>query len=193
MKKTRILNICECSVLLSLSVVLSFIVIYRMPMGGGVTLLSMLPVMIAALKHGTGYGVVTAFMFSMVQLIQGIVGGGVFSMSMNWHTVVICILFDYIVPFTALGFAGLARSKNGVLDRVRINVVFASIMIIRFACHYITGVVIWGQWAPDGMGSYLYSLIYNVQYMVPELILTLIASNLILSVKGIERYLKPAP
>ena len=162
-----------------------------MPMGGGVTLLSMLPVMIAGLKHGVKSGVTTAFLFSVVQLIQGAVAGGVFSMSLGWQTVVVCVVFDYIVPFTVLGFSAFAGARDGVLNRWRINFTFGVLMAVRFACHFITGVVIWGQWAPEGMGKMLYSFIYNVQYMAPELILTLIATNLILSVKGIERYLKP--
>ena len=39
------------------------------------------------------------------------------------------------------------------------------------------------------MGKVAYSLIYNSQYMIPELLLTLIAANVILSVPQMKRFL----
>ena len=59
---------------------------------------------------------------------------------------------------------------------------------IRFVCHYITGVYIWGQWA-ENMSPYLYSLIYNVQYMLPECILTSVAAGVLIKIPAVRKLL----
>ena len=61
-------------------------------------------------------------------------------------------------------------------------------MAARFACHFITGFSVWGQWA-DGMSPYMYSLLYNGTYMLPELIFTLIASVILIQVPQIRKLL----
>ena len=54
----------------------------------------------------------------------------------------------------------------------------------------MTGVFIWGQWAPDGMGKFGYSLLYNGGYLLPELILTLIVAALVLSNSQMKKLLE---
>ena len=189
MKKTKILVLCECALLLALSIVLSFVEIYKMPMGGGITLVSMLPVLLVGVRHGVRHGLATSTTFALFQLLQAAISGNVFPYCTVWQTVVACVLFDYAVPFSLLGLSGLAKIKSGEIKRGAISAVFAVLISVRFVCHYITGVAIWGQWAPEGMGKYLYSLIYNGQYMLPELILTLVAANVLLSLPQMKRML----
>ncbi len=188
MKKTKIL--CECAILLALSIVLSYVKVYEAPFGGSVTLLSMLPILLVGLKNGTKWGLGTAFVFALFQLIQGLTGGNVFPYCYTWQAVVICVLFDYAVPFTVLGLSGLASAAGKGLKVWMALAVSAGAIVVRFLCHYITGVVIWGQWAPEGMGKYLYSLIYNVQYMAPELVLTLVGMGLLLASPQIKRLIE---
>ena len=77
MKNTKLLMLTECSVMLALSIVLSMVKIIRMPMGGSVTLLSMLPVMLVAVKYGFKGGLPCAFGLALYRLIEGIVSGNV--------------------------------------------------------------------------------------------------------------------
>ena len=79
--------------------------------------------------------------------------------------------------------------KNGKLNVVKVCIVFGVLIFARFLCHFVTGIVIWGQWAPEGMGKFVYSLFYNGSYMLPELILTVVITALILSSSQIERAL----
>ena len=181
--REKLLCLCECAVLLALSCVLSFIVIYKMPMGGGVTLLSMAPVLLVGYRHGFKAGLSTALLYSLFQLFQGIAGGDVFPYCTTLFAVVICALFDYIVPFTLMCLTFIGRNKSAWVTEA----VIACVMVMRFLCHFITGVVIWGQWAPEGMGKYMYSFIYNVQYMLPELILTVVAMWFLLKVPQIGK------
>lgn len=189
-----IIKLTECAMLLALSIVLSFVTVYKMPMGGGITLLSMLPVMLLSIKYGIGTGLSVGFIFSLVQLMQGILSGNVFVYCTTPATQIICALFDYIVPFTCLGIAGLFRyigsrkEQSANVDTVKCVIGIALGIIIRFICHYITGVVIWGQWA-DGMSPYLYSFIYNGQYMFPECIFTCIAAAILLKIPQVRKLL----
>ena len=186
MRNTKVRLLAEAAVLLALSVALSFVKIWEMPMGGSITLLSMLPVMLIAVKNGTGWGVGTAFVFSLVQLLQGVMGGNVFPYCRTLGIVVLCVAFDYIVPFTVLGLCAVGKKKFGVPG---IYVGIVAVCLVRFLCHFITGVFIWGQWAPEGMAKALYSLLYNGQYMLPETVLTLVAAALLLQAKPMQKLL----
>lgn len=192
-KNTKIVKLTECAMLLALSIILSFVTVYHMPMGGGITLLSMLPVMLVSIKYGIGTGLSVSLTFSLFQLLQGILSGNVFVYCTTAWAQIICALFDYIVPFAVLGFAGIfvnIGKKNSSVNTYILKAVsgIAIMIFLRFVCHYITGVVIWGQWA-ENMSPYLYSLIYNAQYMLPECIFTAVAAAILLRVNRIRQLL----
>ena len=73
--KTRILV--EGALMIALSTVLSMIQIPLMPHGGSITLFSMVPILVMSYRHGAKWGVMTAFVNSLIQLVQGL---GI------WHT-----------------------------------------------------------------------------------------------------------
>lgn len=184
-RRSNLIKLAECSVMLALSVVLSFVEIWKMPMGGGITLLSMLPVCLIAVKYGIGGALPTAFLYSVIQFAIGFASGNVFVYCTTAVTWIVCMLFDYIVPFTVLGFSGIFKKKFG---NIGIIAGIALMIAIRFVCHYITGVYIWGQWA-EGMSPYLYSLIYNIQYMLPECILTSVAAGILIKLPAVRKLL----
>lgn len=183
--KQNLVMLAECAVMLALSIVLSFVTVYEMPMGGGITLLSMLPLCLISVKYGMKTGFSTAMLFALFQLVQGIAKGNVFVYTETIPAVIICVLFDYLVPFSVLGFSGIFKKqgKAGIIFGI------ALMIAVRFVCHYITGVYIWGQWAPEGMSKYYYSLIYNGQYMLPECILTSAAAAALINIKQIQKLL----
>ena len=185
MTKTR--KLCECAILLAMSAALSFVKIYTMPLGGSVTLLSMLPVMAAGLRHGKKWGFATTGLYAAFQLVQALINGNVFPYCYTVTAVIVCILFDYVVPFGALGATGFVSVKSG---KVKVLAVTGALVLLRFVCHFITGVVVWGQWAPEGMGKFIYSLVYNAQYMLPELILTVAALWALMASKAVLKQLE---
>ena len=189
--KKFVISLTQCAVMLALSVALSFVKLWSMPLGGSVTLVSMLPICLIAIKFGLPQGLGTAFVYSLFQLLQAIAEGDVFIYCEGWVTVVICVFFDYLLPFTVLGLAGLfkdfrllRKKKNGEYKEIRHFGIYLGLSLsvfLRFVCHFVTGVFIWGQWAPEGMGKFAYSLLYNGGYLLPELILTLTVSALVLA------------
>ncbi len=184
MKSSKTLKLCECAMLLALSIILSFITVYKMPMGGSITLFSMVPVLFVGVRHGKAAGFGTAFVFALFQLFQAIVSGDVFVWCQTPLTVIICAAFDYLLPFTALGLTSLSKSKSAL----SVTLLAGLAVFFRFACHFVTGVAIWKQWA-DGMNTYLYSLIYNGQYMLPELILSVVAIRILSGLPQMKKYL----
>jgi len=90
------------------------------------------------------------------------------------------------VPFTALGLAGLFRNKTTIGWCTGITLV----ILLRFICHFISGIVIWGQFA-EGMAPAAYSLIYNAQYMIPELTLTMIGAITLLKTPHVRKLFSP--
>ncbi len=186
--RTKTPKLVLAAILVALAVALSFAKLWEMPLGGSVTLGSMLPIMLLSLALGIKWGLAGSLVFALFQLAQALIEGNVFPYCETGTTLVICALFDYLFPFALLGIAGILRRVR--LGKFRHAGAYAGIVLVcllRFLSHYITGVVIWGQWAPEGMGKYLYSLLYNGGYMLPELGITLVLAALLLESPEMRR------
>lgn len=177
-KKTELLA--EGAIMVALATVLSFIRIIKLPWGGSITLLSMLPITIFSIKNGVKNGLIVSFVFSVVQLVQGIMDG-LFGWGLTPGMLIACILIDYILAFTVLGLAGLFKDKG--LQGWICGTVLA--VALRLLMHFLSGVIIWksfgelwGGFATES--TVLYSLLYNGAYMVPEMIFTTIGAVILL-------------
>ncbi|MEG2174223.1 MAG: energy-coupled thiamine transporter ThiT [Oscillospiraceae bacterium] len=172
-KKTRVLV--ECALMIALSTVLSKLEIPIWIHGGSITAVSMLPILLISYRHGAKWGVGTAFAHSLLQMAMG------FQNVLYCKTLssqIICILLDYIVAFTVLGLAAMfGRPLKNRTGQIAMG---SSVAIaIRFVCSFISGIVLWGEYAPAGTPVWVYSLLYNGGYMLPELILTVCAALLL--------------
>ena len=179
MRNKKITVLAECAVMLALAFALSCAKLWEMPLGGSVTVASMLPIMLISIKYGIGIGLPVSFVYSLTQLLQAVVEGNVFPYCETPLTLVICVLFDYIVPFTILGLAGVFKKTSPFKNQeISVYVGMFAVVIVRFLSHFVTGVAIWGQWAPDGMGKYLYSFLYNGSFLSVDFIICLAAAIL---------------
>lgn len=177
-EKTKLYALTECAIMVALSFVLSLVKVWEMPFGGSITLLSMLPICVAALRHGPVFGLSAAFVYSLTQaFVSGAAGWG-----LTPTVLVVCYLLDYILAFTVLGLVGFARKKGNLAKTFCV----VAVCFLRFLCHYLSGVTIWATSIPDGFieqfgaNPYLYSLLYNGGYMLPETIFTAIGAFFIL-------------
>ena len=167
----------EGALMIAMATVLSMIQIFQMPFGGGVTLFSMLPLVVMSFRHGTKWGLLTAFVHSVLQLMMGFSNVGYCPTLLSQ---IGCILLDYILAFTALGLAD-AIGKPFKNRLVGVSVGAGAVCFIRFICSWLSGILLWGSyqsyydWAA-GMPTWLYSLIYNGNYMLPETVLTIIGA-----------------
>lgn len=189
-RDTRVLT--ECAMMIALATVLSMIKVYEAPFGGSVTLLSMAPIIILSMRRGLKVGVAAGFVHSVLQLLLGLANVG-------WVPdiggKVLCILLDYILPFTALGFGGMFRNVKFTQNK-RMNIIIQALLgtlvvtLFRFACHVLSGVVIWYaldlEWYADDpthivnqYSKWMFSLVYNATFMVPEIIETLVGTPIL--------------
>ncbi len=187
----KVLALVEGAVMVALAAVLSYIRLYKFPWGGSVTLLSMLPIAIYSIKHGLVKGFAVAFVFSLIQFGQGILDG-LFGWGLTPVMLISCIFMDYLLPFTAIGLAGIFRrmGTGGWLTGT------AAAVLLRFLFHFFSGVVIWHSagklwegFATDN--EWLYSLCYNGAYMLPELIFTIIGALALFRVPQTRRLFAP--
>ena len=184
MNQTKTRTLTECALLLALGIGLSFIGIIQMPAGGTVTLASMLPLLLVGVKYAPKWAFGTSFAYALFQLIQAIMKGHVFPYCETWYIVILCALLDYLLPYIILGVTAFSRKKTA---HIYLYTAFA--ILFRFLCHFLSGILIWGQWAVN-MPPALYSLVYNGTFLLPELGITLAVMIPLLEVKAIRRLLR---
>ena len=189
MKNSKVKILVEAAVMVALATVLSYIRIIKLPLGGSVTMLSMLPIVLFSIKRGVKYGFAAAFVFSLIQFGQGVIDG-IFGWGLTPLSLIACIFIDYIFAFTILGIAGIFREKGmpGYIGGT------ALALFLRFVCHFASGVVIWHSYGELWNGfstenTYLYSLLYNGAYMLPEMIFTIVGAVVLFSVPQTKRVL----
>ena len=176
MKKINTRKLVESAMLIAVGTVLSMIK-FDMPMGGGITLVSMLPLILLSHRYGWKWGLVSAFVYSALQLVLGLDN---VRYATGFGMAVAIIMLDYVVAYTVIGLSGIFDKTMGKgLPAVAVGI--AVTFVLRFICHFITGVWIWdAMWPNDyGMTSYIYSLVYNGWYMGAELVITEIVALLI--------------
>ncbi len=175
LSKTRVLV--EGAIMIALGTVLSMIKLFDMPMGGGVTLCAMLPIVLFAYRRGTKWGVFAAFVFSVLQLLLGMDNVQYATSALMAAGI---ILFDYVVAYTVIGLAGVFKGRFGK-PAAEIVAGTVLVMLLRFLCHFLTGWVVWDALWPNefGLAAPIYSLEYNGSYMLVEAITTSIAAALL--------------
>lgn len=185
--KTKILV--EGAVMVALATVLSFIRVFKLPWGGSITLLSMLPIVLFSIRRGVKSGLTVSFVFALVQFAQGVMDG-LFGWGLTPGMLIACILLDYLGAFTVLGIAGSFRRKGlpGWIGGISLAIA------LRFVLHFLSGVVIWQSFGELWNGfstdnTFLYSFLYNGCYMLPELIFTLVGAVALLSAPQTKRLL----
>lgn len=157
---------------IALALLLDMIKLYTLPNGGGsISLGSMLPILLLAYVYGPVVGVFTGFLFGLLKLIIN-----------PYILSPIQVFFDYPLPFMAVGMAGYFKSNKFI------GAILG--MSLRFVFHFISGVIFFGQYAPDGIDPAIYSLSVNGFAVGGELILCLILLYF-LPINQLTKILKP--
>lgn len=152
--------------MLAMAVILTAFPFYRMPNGGSVTLGGMLPLFFISFAYGPEVGMLAGFAYSLMNLVMA---------PYILHPVQ--VLFDYPLPFMALGLAGCFPRHHmaGITAAVAVRLFF----------HFLSGVVFFGSYAPAGTSIYLYSFVTNLTYLLPNLVICLVFYRLL----PVERFL----
>ncbi len=219
MTKTNTRRLVESGILIAISMVLvliSNIIPLKLPFGGSITFMTMLPIILISYKYGVEWGIFGGFVFSILQMLTGFGTVSAFfmpgdSQMVLWKAILVCLL-DYVLAFTVLGFGGLFRNKfKNPTIALSLGTVFA--LSLRFLMHFISGMLFFGAWAEwfftqeaiAGFGTWVlhnisgpalsifYSFVYNATYMIPEIIITVIGAIVISKVSSISKKMDCKP
>lgn len=160
----------ESAVMIAIGTVLSEFPKIDFPLGGGLTICSMLPLVLVSWRYGCGRGLVCAAAYSLLQLLLG-------SNNLQYAASALMaagiVLLDYLVPYTVIGLAGMFKGRTHD-PRVALVLGIASTFLLRLLCHFITGWWIWDALWPNEFGwtGPVYSIVYNGSYMAAEIAIT---------------------
>ncbi len=174
-KKVSVRMLTEGGMMLALAVLLNQFKIYQAPNGGSISAGSMIPIMIFALRWGIWPGIVVGATYGLLDFILK---------PYFYHP--LQFILDYILAYGLLGLAGIGYDKDE--DRSTSSMVIGVILAIggRMVSHVLSGVIFFAEYAGD-QNPWVYSIVYNATYLVPELIISLVA--LLFIWKPLKRYL----
>ena len=155
--KTDVRALTYGALCMAMSFVLSYIKLWSMPLGGSVTLASMLPLLWYSNKFGVKNGLIAGAADGRLQLIQK-------PEIYHW----VQVLLDYPLAFMMLGLAGSVK-----------NLQLGSVIGVagRWVCHILSGAIFFAEWVPEGWSNaWVYSAAYNGAYLLVDLIICLVLS-----------------
>lgn len=162
----------ETAIMLALAVLLSYVTVFQAPMGGSITAFSQVPIVLIGYRYGLKWGAGTGVIYGVLEmLLQGL---GNFAYVKGFAAYLILILADYVVAFMVLGIGGAIFRKVIKNQTLALALGGAVASLLRFVCHFISGVTIWGEYADGWKSVWAYSFGYNGYYMLFEGILTVI-------------------
>lgn len=206
MQTKRTLKLVETGIMLAIATVLSVIQPFHLPFGGGITIVSMLPIILLSYRHGVGWGLFSGLIYSLLQIAVGFGDVKAFFVPEDYALAagIGIVLLDYVAAYSALGLGGMFRSMKPA-PALCLGTILA--LLLRYIVHIISGTIFFGAWAEwfftqegfysigatimdtfSGTGlAVIYSVFYNGLYMIPELILTCLAALAVSKVPYITR------
>ena len=139
----------EAAILIALAAALHLVRLFQLPFGGSITLGSMIPILLFSLRRGAKPGILAGTMFGFIVLIEE---------PFIFHP--FQVFLDYPLAFGLLGLAGIFK-RNPIAG-------VAVAISGRFVAHYLSGIIFFAEFAPEGINPYLYSALYNGSFLSVE-------------------------
>jgi thiamine transporter len=162
----------EGGIMIALSILLSYIKVYEAPNGGSVTAGSMIPILFFAMRWGVGPGITVGAVFGILKCILK-----------PWVIHPVQFLLDYPIAFGSLGLAGIFSINDKEMEAKDYLLLVLGVLLGiggRFISSLLSGVVFYKQSAIDaGMNPWIFSIIYNGTYLLPEFIISSIILSLL--------------
>ena len=157
---------------MALGMVTSMVKLFDLPVGGSVTLCSMLFICLVGYMFGLKTGLFAAVAYGFLQLVTD-----------PYIISIPQMLTDYIFAFGALGLSGVFHDKKqGLVKGYLLGV------LGRYFFTFLSGIIFFGSYAAGyGMTVPVYSLIYNGSYIGMEAVITIVILFLPPVEKGILR------
>lgn len=141
-------SICIIGIITAMTLVLRTIKV-PLPTGSSIALLGVLPPMLLGLTYSWQYAVISGLISAMLSII--IVPGYALVHPMQ-------LFVEHIPALSILGFAGIL----GCEKKLKVVIASLGVIAINVTFHILSGVLFFGQYAPEGMGEWVYSITYNL-------------------------------
>ena len=168
------------AVAVALSFALSYARLFRMPQGGSITFVSMLPLMVYCSMFGTRRGLLVCLVYGTLQALQD-----------PYIIHPMQFLLDYPLAFGLIGVSGIFVEKNLFKNKI-VGFVLGAVLAVglRYACHVCSGVFAFADyfyWDSELMSKYdsaaIYSLAYN-SFALLDMAIAIVAGSLMLLSKS---------
>lgn len=175
MEKFKTRRLTESAIMVALASVLALVKIWEMPLGGSITAASMVPIIFIGLRYGAKWGCLTSVVYAGIQMLQSFWAPP----SKTFLAFFAVVMLDYILAFGVLGLAKVFANffkKNKITGAI-----FATIAVcaLRFLCHLTSGTIIWHT-ADPAVPDFLWALMYNGTFMLPEAIISAVVIGLLM-------------
>jgi len=148
---------------IALAFMLNQVALFRMPQGGSITPASMLFIALAGYWLGPVYGIMAGIAKGLLDLTTGFI---------PMH--IVSILLDYPLAFGMLGLAGFFRKMNYGLQIGYIVGALGRLIMV-----FLSGMIFWIDIVEIGLiAGISASFVYNMTYIIPEMIVTLVIISL---------------
>lgn len=160
----------ETAVMVALFGALYAIKVFMLPQGGAITLASMVPIFLLALRRGPRVGMIGGGVAGLVALVEDQFVYNPFGM-----------FLDYPLAFGLLGIAGFFPKKPlfGIVAATG----------ARFCAHFVSGVLFFASFAWTGWNPYAYSAAYNAGFLIPEMAISLVIMFVLIKARVLELYI----
>ena len=151
------------SVASGMAYVLNLISFIKLPNGGGIQLLSMLPVLMVSILYGRMAGITTGLIYGLLSLVSGpyIIHPAQF-------------MFDYVLARMSFGLADICGTKT----KWQIFLGSTLAVMISVLWSVLSGCIFFAEYA-GGMNPLVYSLVYNFSCVGVEGLLSAIVITIL--------------
>ncbi|WP_176538820.1 MULTISPECIES: energy-coupled thiamine transporter ThiT [Bacillus cereus group] len=164
MRNTNLQAMIESAILAAFAMIIDILPLsIKLPTGGSISF-AMIPIFIIAYRWGFKMAFLGGLIWGLLQIVVGDA----------YILTPIQAFIEYFIAFAFIGFAGLFYKQiqqtliNGERKKTISYIILATFIgsLARYFCHFIAGIIFWGQYAPKGQSAVLYSLIVNGSTML---------------------------
>ena len=185
MRNTNLQAMIESAILAAFALIIDILPLsIKIPTGGSISF-AMIPIFIIAYRWGFKMAFLGGLIWGLLQIVVG--DASILTPTQAF--------IEYFIAFAFIGFAGLFHrpiqkalgtystsneqsnlgsrkdkpsSKSNQGKKALVYMILATFVgsFARYFCHFIAGIIFWGQYAPKGQSAVLYSLIVNGSTML---------------------------
>lgn len=179
MRNVRLQKMLEAALMAALAMILDLLPSIRL--GPGISIsFAMVPVFLIAYRRGVGTGLVTGFLWSLLQVVTGDA----------YFVHPVQFILDYPLAFTAIGLAGIFSrqvKENLLAGEKKKGLAFAVAgtfagSAARYFFHFFSGMIWFADAAPEGWPAWFYSLVANGITCIGASVLCVLILSFLLSI-----------